>query len=131
MSHLLSDEWVNFHGLKHRCKKRQTPQGASQFIPQFSSKTRLLFSVRTTIEAETVGLLNQKFFGRRVEAMVSSPRPISRVFSKNFLRQQHDGTTQASGWSVALSIAQPIHKLKVNGMKCYKFNSNLRNKYAG
>jgi hypothetical protein len=48
--------------------------------------------------AETIVLLNQKFFGRRVETMVSSPRPQSRVFSKNLLGQLPDGTTQASGW---------------------------------
>jgi hypothetical protein len=33
--------------------------------------------------AETIGRLNQKFFGRRVETMFSSPLPPSRVFSKN------------------------------------------------
>jgi hypothetical protein len=33
--------------------------------------------------AETIGRLNQKFFGRRVETMFSSPWPPSRVFSEN------------------------------------------------
>jgi hypothetical protein len=48
--------------------------------------------------AETIERLNQKFFGRRVETTFSSPLPKSRVFSKNFMRQLPDGTTQVSGW---------------------------------
>jgi hypothetical protein len=36
--------------------------------------------------------------------MVSAPRPLSRVFSKNFLRRLHDGTTQVSGWRETVEI---------------------------
>jgi hypothetical protein len=54
--------------------------------------------------AETIGRLNQKFFERRVVIKVSAPLLESRVFSKNFLRQPPDGTTQASGWRVTHSI---------------------------
>jgi hypothetical protein len=53
--------------------------------------------------AETIGRLNQKFFGRRVETIFISLMPQSRVFSKNFLRQLPDGTTQASGWRAKVS----------------------------
>jgi hypothetical protein len=40
------------------------------------------------------------FLQLRVETIFSVPRQQSRVFSKNFLRQLPDGTTQASGWRV-------------------------------
>ena len=43
---------------------------------------------------ETIGRLNQKFFGRRVETIFKFPVPESRVSSKRFLRQMPDGTTQ-------------------------------------
>jgi hypothetical protein len=65
---------------------------------------KLFFSAPTKIPAETIGRLNQKFFGRRAETIFKSPLPQSRVFSKNLLRQLPDGTTQASGWSVTHSI---------------------------
>jgi hypothetical protein len=35
------------------------------------------------VEAETMGWLRRKFFGRRVETRVGLPLPLSRVFSKN------------------------------------------------
>jgi hypothetical protein len=54
-------------------------------------------------EAETIGRLNQKFFERRVETISSALGQQSRVFSKNFLRQLHDGTTQVSGWRATLA----------------------------
>ncbi len=54
------------------------------------------------LAAETIGLLNQKFFERRVETIFNSPWLRSRVFSKNFMRQLHDGTTQ-------------VHKVARNG----------------
>jgi hypothetical protein len=41
------------------------------------------FNVQINSEAESVGRLDQKFFGRRVETISSSPLPQSRVFSKN------------------------------------------------
>jgi hypothetical protein len=59
-----------------------------------------VLSASINFEAETIGRLNQKFFGRRVVTVFSSPLPQSRVFSKNLLRQLPDGTTQASGWYV-------------------------------
>jgi hypothetical protein len=65
---------------------------------------------KTISPAETFGRLNQKFFGRRVDTIFSSPRPQSRVFSKNFLRQLHDGTTQVSGWGVAVALKQSLQK---------------------
>jgi hypothetical protein len=63
------------------------------------TQDEIVFRALKNHEAETIGRLNQKFFGRRVETIFSSPLPLSRVFSKNFLRQLPDGTTQASGWS--------------------------------
>jgi hypothetical protein len=62
---------------------------------------------QTYFAAETVGRLNQKFFGRRVETMAGSPRLQSRVFSKNFMRQLPDGPTQVSGWSVTVETRAP------------------------
>ena len=58
--------------------------------------------------AETIGRLNQKFFGRRAETIFNSPLPPSRVFSKRFMRQMPDGTTQVSGLrqTVALKKSQ-------------------------
>jgi hypothetical protein len=67
----------------------------NEFLRRFDQK--LCFSAPTTHPAETIERLNQKFFGRRVETMVSAPRSQSRVFSKNFMRQLLDGTTQVSG----------------------------------
>ncbi len=52
------------------------------------------FRALTKHPAETIGRLNQKFFGRRAGTIVNSPLPQSRVFSKRFMRQMPDGTTQ-------------------------------------
>jgi hypothetical protein len=48
--------------------------------------------------------LNQKFFGKRAETNSKLPLPQSRVFSKNFLRQLPDGTTQVQ--KVASNLKQ-------------------------
>jgi hypothetical protein len=82
------------------------------------------------LPAETIGRLNQKFFGRRAETIVKSLLPESRVFSKNFMRQMPDGTTQVSGWSEAPSAPRPFDELRANGLKNYEFDSKLISLHA-
>jgi hypothetical protein len=43
----------------------------------------VVFRTPRNLPAETIGRLNQKFFGRRVETIFSALGQLSRVFSKN------------------------------------------------
>jgi hypothetical protein len=67
---------------KLRCKKRLIWIINYRLYRSFRA-IRSGFCTPINALAESVGRLDQKFFGRRVETMVCAPRPQSRVFSKN------------------------------------------------